>query len=222
MDAGPFAWLVPFPHEIYRRRDGREQEGTGAMGQTLSRRTLGAMLAAISATTVTRAVAQDATPAATPLPEGADVVDGVAGGGTLSQMGVDVPFSFMAFSSPGPEGEPVIGGFMRLVDESTLNHPLVIEATEILTIAPLSAQSTTGRQVTGWGTLNMHGHYPFMLQVDDLGDPGSGEDTFNLVFGEAALPFLTGEDKSGCDCGGLGYAIRSNVVEGDISVIGTS
>lgn len=58
-----------------------------------------------------------------------------------------------------------------------------------------------------------------MLQVEDLGDPGSGEDTFNLVFGEAAAPFLTGEDNSGCDCGGLGYSIRSNVVEGDLSVM---
>lgn len=190
------------------------------MGQPLSRRKLGGMLAAIGAATVTRSAAQDATPAATPLPEGAAGVDGVAGGGTLSQMGVDVPFSLMAFSVPGRDGEPVVGGFMRLVDESTLNHPLVIEATEILSVAPLSAQSTGGRQVTGWGTLNMHGHYPFMLQVEDLGEPGSGEDTFNLVFGEAALPFLTGEDKSGCDCGGLGYAIRSNVVEGDLSIIG--
>ena len=111
---------------------------------------------------------------------------------------------------------------MRLVDESTPNHPLLIEATEIVSVAPLSAQSTTGRQIVGWGTLNMHGRYPFMLLIDDLGAPGSGEDTFNLVFGEAALPFLAGEDKSGCDCGGLGYAIRSNVLDGDLSRIGGS
>lgn len=189
------------------------------MGQTLSRRTLGGMLAAIGATTVAGVSAQDGTPVATPLSGVATGIDGVAGGGTLSQMGVKVPFSFMAFSVPGLDGQPVVGGFMRLVDDSTLNHPLVIEATEIVSVQPLSPRSTTGRQVTGWGTLNMHGHYPFMLQVDDLGEPGSGEDTFNLVFGEAALPFLTGEDKSGCDCGGLGYAIRSNVTSGDLSVI---
>lgn len=189
------------------------------MGHKFTRRTLGGMLAALGATTVTGVSAQVATPPATPRVDNASGIDGVAGGGTLSQNGVDVPFSLMAFSVPGPDGAPVTGGFMRLVDKSTLNHPLLIEATEILSLAPLSAQSLTGRQVIGWGTLNMHGRYPFMLQVDDRGEPGSGEDTFNLVFGEAALPFLTGEDKSGCDCGGLGYAIRSNVIAGDLSLI---
>lgn len=190
------------------------------MVNAMSRRQFGGMLAAIGAMTAAGASAQHATPVATPLAAGEGDVDAVAGGGVLSQMGVDVPFSLMAFSFPGPDGEPVTGGFLRLVDDSTPNHPLVIEATEIVSVGPLSAQSTSGRHVTGYGTLNMHGRYPFMLQIEDLGDPGSGEDTFNLVFGEAAAPFLTGEDKSGCDCGGLGYAIRSKVVEGDISVLG--
>lgn len=186
------------------------------MGMMVSRRTFSGLLAAgFGAMAGEGVLAQDATP----LPGGGSGIDGVAGGGTLSQMGVDVPFSLMAFSVPGLDGEPVTGGFLRIVDTSTLNHPLLIEATEIVSVEPLSEQSPTGRQVIGFGTLNMNGRYPFMLQVEDLGDPGSGEDTFNLVFGEAAIPFLTGEDKSGCDCGGLGYSIRSNVVEGDLAVL---
>jgi hypothetical protein len=190
------------------------------MGNTMSRRTLGGMLAAIGAMAASGATARDGTPVATPSSVTHRGIDGVAGGGVLRQMGSAVPFSLMAFSVPGPDGEPVVGGLLRLVDDTTPNHPLLIEATEIQSVGPLSAQSSTGRQVTGYGTLNGCGHYPFMLQVEDLGDPGSGEDTFNLVFGEAAAPFLTGEDKSGCDCGGLGYAIRSNVTQGDISVVG--
>lgn len=190
------------------------------MGNTISRRRLGGMLAALGAISAAGAAAQDATPGATPLAdEDSLVIDGVAGGGTLSQMGVEVPFSFMAFSVPGADGDPVIGGFLRLVDDGTPNHPLLIEASDIVSVALLSAQSTTGRQITGYGTINGYGRYPFMLQVEDLGPPGSGEDTFNLVLGEAAAPFLTGEDKSGCDCGGLGYSIRSSVTRGDISVI---
>lgn len=189
------------------------------MWSKVSRRRLGGLLAALGAATVTGVSAQDSTPVATPILDAAGGIDGVAGGGVLRQMGVDVPFSLMAFSVPGRDGEPVVGGFLRLVDDSTPNHPLVIEASEIVSIEPFSTQSTTGRQIIGVGTLNMNGRYPFMLQVEDLGDPGSGEDTFNLVFGEAAAPFLTGEDNSGCDCGGLGYSIRSNVVEGDLSVM---
>jgi hypothetical protein len=189
------------------------------MGNAMSRRTLGGMLATIGVMAVSGASARDATPVATPLPGAHSGIDGVAGGGVLRQMGAAVPFSVMAFSAPGPDGESAVGGFLRLVDDATPNHPLLIEATEIHSVGPLSAQSFNGRQVTGFGTLNGYGHYPFMLQVEDLGDPGSGEDTFNLVFGEAAAPFFTGEDKSGCDCGGLGYAIRSNVYQGDISVL---
>lgn len=189
------------------------------MGTMMSRRTLGGMLAASGALAVARMSAQEAAPDATPLAGSDRRIDGVAGGGILDHMGAEVPFSLMAFSVPGSDGTQVIGGALHLVDRSVLNHPVEIDATEIVSLALLSARSTAGRQLTGFGTLNGHGHYPFMLQVEDLGAPGSGEDTFDLVFGEDATPFLSGEETSGCDCGGPGYRIRSNVVKGDLALL---
>lgn len=159
--------------------------------------------------------AQDASPAASPA--AGVTMDAIAGGGVLSQLGVEVPFSMMFFAAPGVDGGG--GGTFRLVDPTIESAPLTIEGTGVISYEQLSEAATHGRRIVGWSTINGSGNYPFMLQVEDLGEPGSGEDVFNLVLGEAAIPFLGGEDKSGCDCGGFGYSLRSNVMAGDITLL---
>lgn len=189
------------------------------MGDTMSRRTVGGMLAALAVGPGTLPAAGQGAQQATSVAGTDRVIDGVAGGGVLRRMGVDVPFSLMAFSAPGPDSTPVLGGFLRLVDDTTPNHPLVIEAMEIVSLDPLADLPSTGRRATGWGTLNGHGRYPFILRVEDLGAPGSGEDTFDLVFGAAAEPFLDDDDASVSGSSGLGYSIRSKVARGDLSLL---
>jgi hypothetical protein len=179
------------------------------------RRAIGVSAAALASLAgVATATARDATPVASPA-AGA-TLDAIAGGGVLNQLGVEVPFSMMFFTTGGDEG---VGGTFRLVDGTIESAPLVIEGTGVISYEQLSETATHGRRIVGWATINGTGQYPFMLQVEDSGEPGSGEDVFNLVLGEAAVPFLGGEDKSGCDCGGFGYSLRSNVMAGDITLL---
>lgn len=81
---------------------------------------------------------------------------------------------------------------------------------------PFSNSLPDARQVIGWARVNDIGPMPFVLQVEDLGMPGSGEDTFNLVLGTDAHAYLGGE-LSGCNCGGYSYNLRSKVITGDFS-----
>ncbi|HEV2068006.1 MAG TPA: hypothetical protein VGR08_14345, partial [Thermomicrobiales bacterium] len=58
--------------------------------------------------------------------------------------------------------------------------------------------------------------YPFLLRVEDTAGIGNAADTLNLVFGEAALPFLPGDGGKACDCGGFTYSLRGTVATGDL------
>lgn len=143
--------------------------------------------------------------------------DGIAGGGTLTNAGNDVPFSLAVFARAQEGGEPVVQGTFRLIDRSVPGDPVVIESEFFNSISAFSTAEPDARRIQGWARANGNGPFPFLLQVEDVGEPGAGEDTVNFVFGDAALPFLGGEAKN-CDCGGFSYSLRSNVVAGDLAL----
>lgn len=186
------------------------------MQTRLSRRgVLGA--AALSVVAARPVAAQVATPAASPVT--GDTIEGVAGGGTLSQLGVEVQFSMMAVTTPGQDGESRVYGFLKLVDATIESTPLVIEGNELISCEQLSDSVPHGRRIIGWASVNGGDRLPYVLQVEDNGEPGSGEDTFNLVLGEAAVAFLGEQDAASCNCKGFSYSLLSNVLSGDIALI---
>jgi hypothetical protein len=128
-----------------------------------------------------------------------------------------VPFSLAVFARAQEGGEPVVQGTFRLIDRSVPGDPVIVESEFFNSISAFSTAEPNARQVQGWARANGNGPFPFLLQVEDVGEPGSGEDTVNFVFGDAALPFLGGEAKN-CDCGGFSYSLRSNVVAGDLAL----
>lgn len=152
-----------------------------------------------------------ATPAAESTSPG-----GVAGGGTLLGLGGgEVSFVLAVI----PIDDTAYAGTFRLVDETEPSIPILIESLRFDGIQVLSDSAPQGRKIIGWATMNGAGEYPFLLQVQDLGEAGSGEDEFNLVFGAEAEPFL-GPNAKDCDCGGVSYSLRSRVVTGDIAFFG--
>jgi hypothetical protein len=143
--------------------------------------------------------------------------DGIAGGGTLMNVGNEVPFSLAVFAREQEGAEPLVQGTFRVNDPSDPHNPVMLESEFFNSITAFSKEAPNARQIQGWARVNGNGPFPFLLQVEDVGEPGAGEDTVNLVFGDAALPFLGGEAKN-CDCGGYSYSLRSNVVAGDLAL----
>jgi hypothetical protein len=189
---------------------------------TMSRRKLaglsGAGLAAVlTGRTVIAAQAATPDPATTPV-TGDTPLAGIAGGGTLTAPGGEVSFSLAVFRSVGATGEPVVQGSFLLSDQTAPTDPVAIEGIEFTEFEQLSMLSPAGRRIVGWATLNGSGEYPFLLQVEDLGAPGSGEDTFHLVLGEDAVPFLADDAISSCDCAGFSYNVQSGVLSGDLAL----
>jgi hypothetical protein len=193
-----------------------EKEQRFMVGVILSRRHLmGAAGAGLGAVVRSRIgfAAQDA-----PAPPVEMVTtDGIAGGGTLINLGNEVSFSVAVFAREQDGAEPLVHGTFRLIDQGDPNSPVVLESELFNSITAFSKNEPSARQIQGWARVNGNGPFPFLLQVEDVGEPGSGADTFNLVFGDAAVPFLGGDAKN-CDCGGYSYSLRSNVIAGDLAL----
>lgn len=195
------------------------------MPHDLSRRSLlragsvTALTAAMAASRIPRArhlAAQQATPPPVDAePAGMDLV---CGGGTLQTIGGEATFSLSIATMPPAFGASGPLGSFTVRERTSAGSTVLLEAYTLVRMEQLSEKATTGRSIVGWGMLGGSGQYPFILQVEDLGAPGEGKDTVNLVFGASAAPFLGGEAHLGCDCGGYSYELRSTVLTGDITV----
>lgn len=142
--------------------------------------------------------------------------DGIGGGGMVPNGAGKAQFGLTAFAVAGADGaEPTFHGSFMLKDLNDPVNPVDMASEFFNQITAFSKDHPNARQIIGWAKVNGGGPYPFLLQVEDLGTAGSGEDTFNLVFGNDALPFLDTEAKK-CDCGGFTYTLRGKVAEGDL------
>ncbi|HWV35090.1 MAG TPA: hypothetical protein VNZ55_05610 [Thermomicrobiales bacterium] len=190
----------------------------GEQIEMLSRRRLvgiGAMGVAAGAMLSLPAMAVNAQDASG-TPEANVTTDGIGGGGSVPNGGGAAQFALTAFALPNPDGgEPAFHGSFTLKDESDPNNPIDMASQFFNQITAYSTDHPNARQIIGWANVNSGGPYPFLLQVEDVGPAGSGEDTFNLVFGNAALPFMHTDQKV-CDCGGFSYSLKGTVTVGDI------
>ena len=98
--------------------------------------------------------------------------DGIAGGGTLTNAGNDVPFSLAVFARAQEGGEPVVQGTFRLIDRSVPGDPVVIESEFFNSISAFSTEAPDARRIQGWARANGNGPFPFLLQVEDVGSRG--------------------------------------------------
>jgi len=151
------------------------------------------------------------------------MTDGYAGGGTVPTPTGVAQFSLAVFARDRADGTgTIISGSLQLEDMSDPGNPVTMTSDELTSdeLTSYSALSTSlpnARQVTGWAKVNGSGPYPFLLQVEDTVGIGEAADTFNLVFSNAALPFLPGDLGKACDCGGFSYSLRGTVATGDLA-----
>lgn len=156
-------------------------------------------------------LAQDET--ATPVEN--VTADGIGGGGLVPTGYGDATFALTAFALPGADGQPVFNGGFTLSDPANPDEPIVMVSQFFNQITAYSTSQPNAREIMGWATVNERGPYPYVLQVEDMGPVGSGKDSFNLVFGNDALPFIHTDAKK-CDCGGFTYSLRGTVAQGDL------
>ncbi|MDQ3541233.1 MAG: hypothetical protein M3440_11130 [Chloroflexota bacterium] len=146
------------------------------------------------------------------------MTDGYAGGGTVPTATGEAQFSLAVFARDRGDGSPVtISGSFQVQDLSDPANPMTMTSDEITSYSAFSTSLPNARQITGWAKVNGSGPYPFLLQVEDTVAIGEAADTFNLVFGNAALPFLLGDLGKTCDCGGFSYSLRGTVASGDLA-----
>ncbi|MGC4192603.1 MAG: hypothetical protein QM589_15785 [Thermomicrobiales bacterium] len=142
--------------------------------------------------------------------------DGIGGGGIVPTGYGDATFALTAFALPGPDGgQSVFNGGFTLNDPAYTEEPILMVSQFFNQITAFSSARPNAREIFGWATVNDRGPYPYVLQVEDMGPIGSGQDTFNLVFGNDALPFIHTDAKK-CDCGGFTYSLRGTVTQGDL------
>lgn len=147
--------------------------------------------------------------------------DGPGGGAILAGGGaVETPLGTIDFGlAASADAEGKVTGELTLRDMTQPGNPTVLRSTQLNRLEPISSDAPDGRQLIGWVTSGAESA-PFVLRVEDLDGPGSGKDTFNLVVGAAAAPFLDGEEKSACDCATYSYSVKGTVVAGDILIAG--
>lgn len=146
------------------------------------------------------------------------MTDGYAGGGTVQTPTGEAHFSLAVFARDRGDGSPVaISGSFQVQDLSDPANPMTMTSDEFTSYSAFSTSLPNARQITGWAKVNDTGPFPFLLQVEDTATIGEATDTFNLVFGDAALPFLPGDGGKVCDCGGFSYSLKGTVATGNLA-----
>ena len=104
---------------------------------------------------------------------------GMAGGG-LARLEGDEPrlanLSLLASAMQLPEGTTIFLGRIQWIESGT---DLLLESIEVSQCIPIEGR-TDGAEVRGRMKVNGDGDYPFLIQVFDRGQPGSGTDAVTI------------------------------------------
>ena len=135
----------------------------------------------------------------------------IAGGGAIeTDLGL-VDFGLALHIDASGE----ILGSLSLTDFTIPGNPTVLESTQMTRLDPIDPERPRMRQAVGWVSIAGTSAI-FVVQVEDAGGPGSGDDRFALYVGEAAGRFFDGEEAEICDCAEVSYTVEGLVVQGDI------
>lgn len=183
----------------------------------LTRRRVIGMTAAMLAGCMTSAgVARESTPiaspAATPMasPQVSRIT--ITGKGEIASVDAKVPFEIDITA----DGEGRRGGFTLV--GSSWGTAATYRSMTLEKVGPISTQSPQVIRIVGTAGMNGGAPAAFLLDLEDGGGEGSGQDTVSFVYGDEALPFLGEDVKLGCDCGGPGYSLRGILEAGDLVI----
>ncbi len=143
---------------------------------------------------------------------------GIAGGGVVQFDGGAASFSLFASSLEFEEGEggeaaPIFVGTVTWVDE-TVGETLV--CTRVTLYENLNSEQGEGRHIEGLMRASDGGEYPFVMDVVNLGPPGTETDTVTLRVGASAA--TAGEATPGAESG-FTYFAQGTIVSGDVQDI---
>jgi hypothetical protein len=167
---------------------------------------------ALRAGTATLAVI--AMTAAAAAQEGASAREIVAGGGAVETALGLVDVGLVA--RVADDGS--VAGSLTLADVTMPGRPIVLRSTQLNRVEAHDAARPSARRVIGWAP-TAGATALFVLQIEDSGSPGSGDDAFALHVGEAAAPLLDGDEAQVCDCADVSYTVEGPVVDGDILLV---
>lgn len=147
-------------------------------------------------------------------------VDGVAGGGLvpLADGSGSTQFS-LAVVQVTDQGAPVLAGSFVLYDAHASGGAALLQSVSLVDFKVYAPAQPNARQLTGNLSLNGDGSYPFLLQVEAT---EKGKDIFNLVVGQAALPYLGNERGTAslsCSCAAYSYALKGEVEGGKLALV---
>jgi hypothetical protein len=165
----------------------------------------------------TATLAAIAVPAAAVAKGGASAQEMVAGGGAVETALGLVDFGMVA--RVADDGS--VAGSLTLADFTMPGRPIVLRSTQLNRVEAHDAARPSARRVIGWASTG-GATVPFVLQIEDSGSPGSGDDAFALYVGEAAAPFVEGDEAQVCDCADVSYTLEGSVVNGDILLVAGS
>ncbi len=145
-------------------------------------------------------------------------VDGVAGGGLvpLADGSGTTQFSLAVIQMPDPK-TPVLAGSFVLYDAHAEGGAALLQSVSLDDFKAYATNNPNARQLTGNLSVNGDGVFPFLLQVA-AGAKAGEQDTFNLVVGQAALPYL-GNASVACNCAAYTYALSGPLSKGKLHLV---
>lgn len=148
-------------------------------------------------------------------------VDGVSGGGLVPLAGGSGSAQFsLAIVQLADQKTPVLAGAFVLYDAHAQGGAAILQSVSLIEFKAYAADHPNARQLTGNLSVNGDGSFPFLLQVEAAKE--DQQDTFNLVVGQAALPFLgndSGTASVSCNCAAYSYALKGNVEKGKLHLV---
>lgn len=147
-------------------------------------------------------------------------IDGVGGGGLvpLADGSGTAQFS-LAIVQMADASAPVLAGSFVLYDAHASGGSALLQSISLAGFTAYAADRPAARQLTGNLSVNGDGAFPFLLQVEAA---AQGADSFNLVVGQAALPYLgndSGTASVSCNCAAYSYALKGDVRGGKLALV---
>lgn len=147
-------------------------------------------------------------------------VDGVGGGGLVPLADVSGTAQFsLAIVQMAAQSAPVLAGSFVLYDAHASGGSALLQSVALDEFKAYAPDRPNARQLTGTLSVNGDGAFPFLLQVEAA---AQGADSFNLVVGQAALPYLGNESGTAsvsCNCAAYSYALKGEVKSGKLALV---
>lgn len=142
------------------------------------------------------------------------MIRGMAGGGLVKLEHGEANVSLIVTQSTFPDQRQVVVGSILWVEAGT---QLSLASIDVTGYEKLADQER-GRRVRGTILVDDQAEFPFVLDVVDVGPPGSGQDTITLTVGDDLPDVAGGTPRAGTPAAASGtfrYQASGTLVTGD-------